>query len=135
MHPDLHFAFPVATTDKVKRHPGPTGANARRLMETWATTVEIVFTLHRYRNVFNQSDYEYEGIDGFTNSGNLQIQTITEENFYTSAGYDMLDSFNQRDRHNNNLIPIDRVEGYTINQLENALNGATAWHIWKDISY
>jgi hypothetical protein len=26
----------------------------------------------------------------------------------------------------------DRAECYTLGQLENALNGTTTWHIWRD---
>lgn len=42
----------------------------------------------------------------------------------------MIDNFNQRSF--GNAYPIDRVPGYTINQLENALNGANSWWKWRD---
>ena len=110
-------------------NPGPTGANARRLMETWASTVEHFIMEERYVNFYNVQGYTYE--DNF-----LQDLTILEENFYTSCGFDMMDSVNQRTDVNfgngNTAFPNDRVENYTINQLENALNGATTWNQWRD---
>lgn len=110
---------------------GPTGNRNRRLLETWATTVEIAFALKRYRDEFNQPDYEYEKIDMEDNSGNLQKVKILNENHYTSGGWDMIDDFNQRS-YFGSLYPIDRVEGYSITQLENALVGAEYWNAWKD---
>lgn len=107
-------------------------SNNRRLLETWATTVEIMFAIERYRDLYNQPDYEYEKkYDGIPNTGNSQYQTIAEENHYTSAGYDMIDNFNQRSDYGN-AYPADRVSGYSITQLENALINAKSWWQWKD---
>ncbi len=118
------YTSPCAPSAESCDHPGPTGADARRLMETWATTVENFIVRERYVNFYNVQNYTY--IDNF-----LQSLTISEENFYTSCGIDMIDGFNQREEHNNNLLPIDRVEGYTINQLESALKSATSWTEWR----
>lgn len=77
----------------------------------------------RYVNFYKVQGYTY--VDSF-----LQDLTIPEENLYTSCGIDMMDNFNQRTT--SILRPIDRVSGYNINQLENALNGATTWNQWRD---
>ena len=113
---------PCAPSAESCNHPGPTGANARRLMETWASTVEHFIMRERYVNFYNVNGYTYE--DNF-----LQLQKTEEEPFYTSCGIDMMDNFNQR--LTNFERPIDRVSGYNINQLENALQNATTWNTWK----
>ena len=51
--------------------------------------------------------------------------------YYTSAGYDMIDDVNQRNKYGSDY-PIDRVRGYTIKQLEGALVGAKSWNQWRD---
>ena len=103
----------------------------RRLLETWPTTVEILLTLDRYKTKFNKPSYEYRKVGNILNSGNKQYATISSENSYTSGGYDMLDNINQRITFGT-LHPIDRVNGYTIKQLEQALIGARLWTGWRD---
>lgn len=106
--------------------PGTTGANARRLMETWATTVEYFIVKQRYENYYNVQGFNY------TNGYNYrQERTINQNNFYTSCGIDMMDDFNQRDHKQSSAYPIDRVKAYTITQLEDALKDATTWNRWK----
>lgn len=102
--------------------------NNRRLLETWARTVEVTFTNERYRKKFGLTNFNYRN--------SLQFQTISEEIHYTSGGLDMIDNINQRQEPNigngSLLFPIDRVEGYNIRQLENALVGAKSWWQWRD---
>ena len=120
------YTSPCAPSAESCDFPGPTGANARRLMETWASTVENFIVRERYENFYNVQDFDY------TNGSNyLQEQTIARDNFYTSCGIDLMDDFNQRDEFNINF-PIDRVENYTINQLEHSLKGATTWLHWRN---
>ncbi|MDC3403064.1 hypothetical protein OAX38_02610 [Flavobacteriaceae bacterium] len=106
---------------------GPTANNTRRLLETWPTTVEILFTTHRYRNRFGLTNYEYD-------EENFQTIKIDEKNHYTSAGWDMLDDINQRiiNKLDSTSYPIDRVSGYNIVQLEQALIDAYSWEDWRD---
>lgn len=110
---------------------GPTGKNNRRLLETWARTVEIAITLDRYRNRFGlgTGGYDY----GFF--VNFQDYSIAANNYYTSAGWDMIDNVNQRVFYGDATYPIDRVSGYTITQLEQALKGAKSWWQWRDNIY
>jgi len=120
------YTTPCAPSAESCDHPGPTGADARRLMETWASTVEHFIVRERYENFYNVQNFNY------TNGRNyLQFQTIAQNNFYTSCGIDMMDNFNQRIEYDWRF-PIDRVNGYTINQLENALSNATTWNTWRD---
>ncbi len=105
--------------------------NNRRLLETWARTVEITFAVKRYRDDANNLDYAYFTQDNNVNLNNFQILKISDNNHYTSGGYDMTDDFNQRLEYGS-LYPIDRVENYTISQLENALVNARYWNQWRD---
>ncbi len=105
-------------------NPGPIGRDRRRLLESWASAVEVTFVLHRYRNLFNRPNYIYE-------DENLQLQRIEDHPYYTSAGFDMTDTVNQRLLYGSSY-PIDRVQGYTIKQLESALVGAKSWNQWRD---
>lgn len=127
---------PCAPSAESCDHPGPTGASARRTLETWATTVEILFALNRYRDMFNQPDYEYTLLPNGFHLRNRQNLRISAENHYTSAGWDMIDNINQRTHpdfgNGSILFPADRVSGYTIKQLEDALRGAKSWWQWRD---
>ncbi len=123
------FTFPIwPAEDGCNRPLGPTANNNRRLMETWATTVETLFTIIRYRDLYGDAMYEYRG--------NLQAQDILADIHYTAAGFDMLEGnyglapLNQHLNDVNN--PIDNVNGFTIEQLENALDGSRSWNEWRD---
>lgn len=121
------YTSPWLSLGETWQNPGPTGRNAKRLMETWATTVEHYLVRRHYHEVYGATGYTY--IQDF-----FQRRTIAQNNFYTSCGIDMLDDINQRlDIFPlNPNRPFDRVEGYTINQLENAMRGACTWHQWRD---
>lgn len=103
---------------------GPTANNARRLLESWSVAVEIMFTTNRYRSRFGRAGYNYEDT-------NFQNRTVSTHNHYTAAGWDMMDMLNQRELFGD-AFPIDRVSGYTIVQLEQALKGAKSWRQWRD---
>lgn len=70
------------------------------------------------------STYRYLGND-------LPFRRIADNNYYITCGYDMIDTDNQRTIYGIGY-PIDRVSGYSINQLENALRGSDDWGEWKD---
>jgi hypothetical protein len=91
-------------------------------METWATTVEIVLTNLRYKSYLNSNNYSYPW--------NLQGVKTENQPFYTSVGYDLIDSFNQRIY--GSTYPQDRVSGYNINQIENSLKNTNSWGEWKE---
>jgi len=105
-------------------NPGPTGKNRRRLLETWASTVEIDFALQRYQNKYNLTNYDYK-------RNKYQNQRIDFNLYYTSAGYDMIDNVNQQQTYGIHY-PKDRVKGYSIKQLEDALRGARSWEQWRN---
>lgn len=103
--------------------------SAKRLLETWATTAEIYLTNHWYSIVLGNSSYKFK-------TDNYQNQLIYNPNssrvkYYTSAGFDMIDYFNQGATYGSSY-PTDRVSGYTPAQLQQSLRGATHWNGWKD---
>ena len=50
---------------------------------------------------------------------------------YTSIVWDMIDTYNQR--NDGQLFPEDKVENYTLSQLEQALTYSPAsWWGWRD---
>ncbi|RDY59611.1 hypothetical protein DX873_09570 [Flagellimonas nanhaiensis] len=102
-------------------NPGPAGASARRLMESWATGVEIFLTNKRYRRLGPKS-YNYQR----TNLQNRRIDNGGVSKFYTTTFYDMSDSFNQRNEYGN-AVPMDRVSGLTWRNMEKSLIGSTRW--------
>ncbi len=106
---------------------------ARRLLETWATTVEIALTVDRYQNELGVQNFQYNrrvDQNGNELEGNEQRQTIQEEAFYTSGGWDMIDDFNQR--NNGNGFPLDNVNGYTLLELQNAIVYQQTWTQWRN---
>lgn len=117
------YTSPCAPSAESCDNPGPTGAGARRVMETWATAVEISLTNLRYTDYLGEIGYRYRD--------NLQWQTIADEDFYTTVGFDLTDDENQRNTWGATR-PIDRVDGYTIKDVENALRGAKTWGQWRD---
>ena len=114
---------PCAPSAESCDHPGPTGADARRVMETWATTVEIVLTNLRYKSYLGNSSFVYYY------QNRQRLGTIYQP-YYTSAGYDLIDNFNQRTY--GSAYPQDRVSGYSIKQIENSLRNTNSWNEWKE---
>ena len=114
--------YGTLTISKTCDTPYSVGASARRVMETWATTVEIVLTNLRYKSYLRNYNYSYPW--------SLQGVKIEDQPFYTSAGYDLIDNFNQRSTYGS-LYPQDRVYGYNIKQIENSLKNTNSWGEWK----
>ena len=122
------YIVPWNSSSETLNNPGPRASNAQRTMETWATTVEHYLTTRYYREALGVNDFTYED--------NFQYQTIRSENIYTSCGIDLMDDINQRDDPNfgnrNVSYPIDKVKGYNILQLQEALRGVRTWKEWQN---
>ncbi len=88
-----------------------------RLPESWATGVATVIL---------------DDIYGTTLKERLQTLKIIEMgDGYTSIVWDMIDTYNQR--NDGQLFPEDKVENYTLSQLEQALTYSPAsWWGWRD---
>ncbi|WP_299313097.1 hypothetical protein [uncultured Aquimarina sp.] len=101
------------------------------VIESWAEGVEWSFAQERYRNLFGIANYNYNNgnqnrrLEGFTNRPNDLL--------YTSLVMDLIDNNNQRATNGNSLaFPLDRVSGYSIRQIEQALKGSTSWNQWRN---
>ncbi|MBC6425339.1 MAG: hypothetical protein GDA51_02470 [Ekhidna sp.] len=104
------------------------------VIESWASGVEWQFAQQRYKNLYGNAGYKYESdisINSLSN-GNYQAQTISGKPIYTSIVVDMIDDENQRITKGGTQYPMDRVSGYTIQQIEAGLRGATSWNGWRD---
>ncbi|MCG8184435.1 hypothetical protein [Tenacibaculum piscium] len=94
------------------------------LPESWATGVEYVVVERVYpRATFGTYNFDYQ-----------QQRTLryiqTESDGYTPIVIDMIDNHNQSTINSNR--PNDRVSGYTLGQLEDALPGSFgSWWRWR----
>jgi len=79
-----------------------------RMKETYSETIEWELTGNFYRERF--PNYIFEN--------NYQFRTPTNNSTYTSLMVDLIDNFNQRLVFNNTIFPNDRVNSYTIKQIE-----------------
>ena len=95
----------------------------KAVMESWATGVQVLMTNERYRRIGNPN-HDYK--NGYQN------QTIAQQREYTSIVIDMMDDENQRVLQSDNAFPQDRVENYTILQIQQSLKGVRAWYQWRD---
>jgi hypothetical protein len=88
------------------------------LPESWALGVESVITSDVYGNTWEQNQ-------------RVTLNDILGNGGYTPIVWDMIDNFNQREWYGNSY-PVDRVSGYTLPQLENALKNNTSWEAWRN---
>lgn len=114
----------INDTDKYK--------GAKRTMESWATAVEITLTNLRYQRL-GYPNFRYKEKENQKSNSNPNFQGTTlnngdvVNNFYTSVFYDLTDNFNQRAVYFNNTVPLDRVSGFTIKQVQDVIRGSQSW--------
>jgi len=99
------------------------------LRESWAICVETIATNDKYGQYFNQY-----GIRGYVASvsyyGQInrewktykQYETVAEMDEYSPVFIDLIDNINQKNL--SYVYPEDRVSGYTLKQIQTALNGS-----------
>lgn len=105
------------------------GNKERLLMkESWAEGVETIITNDRYfaftNSYFNNSNF---------NIGwrfNKQYRSISQMDEYTPMVTDLVDVFNQNSAYT--LYPLDRVKGYTLNQIQSSLNNCRELDCWEN---
>ncbi|GEM52738.1 hypothetical protein EB1_25280 [Empedobacter brevis NBRC 14943 = ATCC 43319] len=100
------------------------------LRESWAECVETIATNDKYTQYFNQyglGNYLSSPIWTWGNNlirtwnGGRQYTTLSDMDEYSSLMIDLIDNYNQ---HNFNIIyPEDQVSGYSLKQIQTALNG------------
>ena len=87
------------------------------LSESWASCVEHIITNEFYPP--RKSDYGYDYLK-YADYQKLTIKASRTDG-YTGVFIDCIDDLNQRERFNDAIYPIDRVSGYTLSQIENAI--------------
>lgn len=99
------------------------------LRESWAECVETIATNDKYRQLFTQyslGNYiaSVSRVTDINRLWNTYRQYIRVEDMdeYSPALIDLIDDVNQRDFSAN--LPQDRVSGYTLTQIQTALNGS-----------
>lgn len=117
------------------------GNKERLLMcESWADGVETILTNNRYNTMFAANNYgNYRATNSWnetaairTWNGYKQNQSPLEMNAYTPLVVDLIDNFNQRQALNDNDLPLDRVTGYNLGEIQSALNDARTLEEWKN---
>ncbi|WP_158730181.1 MULTISPECIES: hypothetical protein [unclassified Flavobacterium] len=102
--------------------------SAKRTLESWARAVEITLTNLRYQRLgYPNHQYRANRVEG-PNFQRIQLTNAdTDDNFYTPAFYDLTDNINQRVFYGNNNLPLDRVSGFTIKQVQDIIIGSQSW--------
>ena len=107
------------------------------LRESWAEGVETVVTNDRYLSL--NSNYRatgsirsYASLNLFNSYRQNNIIKHASNYEYTPIVIDLVDDFNQRNHFNNQSLPIDRVRGYTLKQIQTSLNNSRGPHTWKE---
>ncbi|MBQ9470845.1 MAG: hypothetical protein IJU72_07840, partial [Bacteroidales bacterium] len=91
--------------------------NGAIVPESWATCIEHVITNNFYPPI--KSNYGYDN-DRFADYQKLTILKSKIDG-YTGIFIDCIDNYNQREVYNSNDYPSDRVSGFTLSQIENAI--------------
>ncbi|MEX0597941.1 MAG: hypothetical protein WD512_15740 [Candidatus Paceibacterota bacterium] len=105
--------------------------NRAVLSESWAEGVETIVTNDRY-NILTGNNYQSSQVDGGRWNLFRQRQTVAQMNEYTPIVEDLIDNLNQNAVPNwFDVQPIDRVSGYSLNQIQNALNNCRDINCWE----
>ncbi|MBC7450396.1 MAG: hypothetical protein H7259_02795, partial [Cytophagales bacterium] len=100
-----------------------------KVAESWARVVKWTFTNREYKYI---PAYNFSNGWQYLNTGNVSYIDHMK-NGYTPVAIDLIDQFNQRENNGGNLnFPPDRVSGYNIQEIWNALNGAKNLDDWKN---
>lgn len=111
--------------------------NNEAVIESWAEGVEWQFGMGRYRDLFNNLDYNYNGSNQWKRITNPDSNI---DLIYTSLVIDLTDDCNQRITacssefpfRSGSFYPNDRVSEYTLQQIEQALRGSGSWNAWRN---
>ena len=106
-------------------------------MESWAEGVETKVTNDRYLGlsanyIATGSIRNYRPLNLFNSNKQNKVIRHGSNYEYTPIVIDLLDDFNQREKLNRRELPIDRVRGYTLRQIQTSLNRSRGPHTWKE---
>ena len=97
------------------------------LMESWAEGVETVVTNDRYNKL--QPGF-YSDLQNLGWNSDIQRQKATAMDEYSPIVIDLVDNFNQNVR--DSKWPVDKVNGYTLQQIQSALIGSRYPNTWRN---
>lgn len=105
--------------------------NRAVLTESWAEGVETIVTNQRYLTL--DPNYLDASNDNIGWNFRRQRDRAFEMNEYTPIVADLIDDYDQSIEYAflNPNPPIDRVQGYTLNQIQNALNNCRDINCWE----
>lgn len=113
------------------------GNSKERLLmkESWAEGVETVVTNHRYQllepNYFRSAN-NHLGWNYYRQRHTVnELSGFTKMNEYTPIVSDLIDTYNQNIEESHNC-PVDSVSGYTLSQIQHALDDARELEDWRD---
>ncbi len=119
-------------------NPRGAGCTLQTMAESWAESVETVVTNDRYlelnpnyvaTNAFNRFATDDRRL--YNSLRQNQIVEHGSKQDYTPIVIDLVDDFNQR-AVIRAAVPIDRVSGYTLRQIQTSLENARGPHGWKE---
>lgn len=110
------------------------------MAESWAEGAETILANHRYNQLSNNYISTQALLDnqlfsnGLTNHNDrLQTQTIAQIDEYSPIVVDLIDNINQSaSGFWAGVQPVDNVSGYTLSQIQSALNTSRGIHGWKE---
>lgn len=116
------------------------GCRLQTMAESWALGVETVVTNDRYLGLNsnyvgsnNISDLSTNIYKRLYNSDRQEKPIEHKSNYeYTPIVIDLVDDFNQKFQINDQSLPIDRVMGYSLKQIQTSLNNSRGPHTWKE---
>lgn len=101
------------------------------LRESWAEGVETIVTNDRYFALSPNYKSTQSGDNGGRWNAGRQRQTALQMDEYTPIVEDLIDNLNQGVTPPNSGFPQDRVIGYNLNQIQNALNNCRDINCWE----
>lgn len=100
--------------------------------ESWAVGVAWSFERLRYRRPFDLQNLRLQNGEMLTNGKTFDVVNFGERK-YTPIVIDLIDNINQRANNGGNRdFPLDLVTGYSIRNIEDALNRRRTMNAWRD---
>jgi hypothetical protein len=97
------------------------------VVESWARGVQWMFTNNKYNALGFTPFNHFQGWQDLTSLNELMLRG------YTPVAIDLIDNRNQRAENNGStLYANDRVTGFTLLEVENALRGSRTLEVWRD---
>lgn len=106
------------------------------MRESYAEGAETVMTNQRYRMLFGtgyRGSYRENNTSLRHYNAQFESTTVLNMNAYTPLVYDLTDNLNQNTLifNDGRVLPVDRVSGYTLKQIQDAMKNTRKLNTWK----